>query len=74
MLDIKKRCCGQCLFTENKIVSDERKMEIINKCVKSDTHFICHKTDDVVCKGFYSKFTSQSIRIAHRLGGVNMVD
>lgn len=74
MVNVKKKCCGKCLFTANKIVSDDRKSELVKSCLANDTHFICHETKDAVCKGFYGKYTSQAVRIAQRLGGIVMVD
>lgn len=52
--------CNQCLFSKNKIVSDERKEEIINKeCLPKDKWFSCHKftikDEEVVCRGFWDK-------------------
>lgn len=78
MLEVKKKCCNQCLFSKNKIVSDERKKEIITGCLQEDSHFVCHKATienkEVVCRGFYEKHTSQMIRISQRLGAVKFVD
>ena len=63
-----KKCCNECLFTQNKVVSDERKDEILSKCSHDDNHFNCHKASGVVCAGFYNEVgTSQMIRIAERL-------
>jgi hypothetical protein len=35
--------CDQCLFSPDKIVSAERRAEILRTCAQRDTHFICHK-------------------------------
>ena len=43
MFKVKKKCCGQCLFSKNKIVSDTRKANILKGCVTNDNHFTCHK-------------------------------
>ena len=78
MLHIKKSECDQCLFSKNRIVSAKRMKEIVTGCRRKDTHFECHKGTidgkEVVCYGFYSRFTSQMIRIAGRLGMIKFVD
>lgn len=54
---IQKNNCNNCLFTENKIVSESRKEEILARCKSNNTQFICHKASAkkmrVVCRGFY---------------------
>lgn len=78
MFKVKKECCGQCLFSKDKIVSNQRKKEILNDCRKNDNHFTCHKAtiegDDICCKGFYESQSSNMIRISQRLGMVQFVD
>lgn len=78
MFKVKKECCNECLFTENRIVSAKRMKDILSGCRKSDTHFQCHKATmdktDVCCRGFYDKQTSNMIRIAQRLNAVKFVD
>ncbi|AUR95949.1 hypothetical protein NVP1215B_031 [Vibrio phage 1.215.B._10N.222.54.F7] len=78
MLEVSKKCCGQCLFTKNKIVSDERRDSLIKETVAADTHFICHKGSiigkDIVCRGFYDKHPSTLIQVSERLGMVKEVD
>ena len=76
---VVKERCDQCLFSDNKIVSNSRRKEVLNACRKKDTHFICHKfniagNQDVCCKGFYETQTSQMIRIAQRLNAVEFVE
>jgi len=77
MFKVKRNCCNQCLFSENKIVDDQRKDEII-KSTWDSSHFICHKASmqwkDVCCKGFYDNVKNQKIQIAERLWVVEMVD
>ena len=77
MLQVKKKCCGQCLFSKNKIVSEARKKSLLKEIQKDDTHFICHKATiekkEIVCRGFYEQRTSQMIRIAQRLNMVEFV-
>ena len=78
MLQVKKKCCGQCLFSKNKIVSEARKKSLLKDIENNDTHFICHKATiekkEVVCRGFYEQRTSQMIRISQRLNMVEFVD
>lgn len=54
---VQKNNCNNCLFTENKIVSESRKAEILARCKSKKTQFICHKASakktKVVCRGFY---------------------
>jgi len=78
MLKVSKKCCGQCLFSKNKIVSEERKDQLLDDIERKDSHFTCHKAtiknEDIVCRGFYEQKTSNMIRIAQRLGMVEFVD
>jgi hypothetical protein len=72
--------CDQCLFSPNKIVSTNRKRDIINTCLAEDTYFVCHKAtiagEEVVCRGWYDTYGSCTnlIRIAQRLHAVQEVD
>lgn len=47
--------CGQCLFSPTKIVTDERKKEILNDLKVRQMHFFCHKGtingQNVICYG-----------------------
>lgn len=78
MFEVKKECCNQCLFTENRIVGAKRFKQILNDCRITDSHFQCHKATiegkDVCCKGFYEKQSSNLIRIAQRLNAVRFVE
>ena len=84
MFQVKKEKCDQCLFTENKIVSNKRRKEILKGCKVKDNHFVCHKSSideangtgngNVCCKGFYDTQSSNLMRISGRLGMVEMVD
>ena len=62
---VQKKCCGQCLFTNKKIVSEERKVSILADCKKNNKHFICHKASikglKVTCHGFYKQETNPAI-------------
>ena len=78
MLKVKRKKCDQCLFSNNKVVSDSRKADILIECDYYETHFICHKSSielgNTCCKGFYDSETSQMIRIARRLKMIEFVD
>ena len=69
--------CNQCLFSPNRIVSASRKAQVLRECIKKDAHFICHKASikdqDVVCRGFYDRFSTNLIRIMGRLGAIEFV-
>lgn len=75
MLKVCKGQCNQCLFSENRIVPVSRFKQIVRDCKKNQTHFMCHKEENVVCGGYYEKLGpfSQMIRIAERLGVVQFV-
>ena len=75
-LKVFKECCKNCLMSKNRIVSSKMAKEIVLSCTKKQTHFICHKTDNVVCKSFYDKlgYVSQMVRIAQRLNAVEFVE
>ncbi len=77
-MKISNKCCGQCLFSKNKIVSDDRKEQLLDKIKDEDSHFICHKAtianQDIVCRGFYENKTSNLIRISERLNMIEFVD
>lgn len=75
---VMKQKCDQCLFSENKIVSNERRKDILAECKRKDAHFICHKASiaggkDVCCRGFYDTQSTNMIRIAERLRMVEFV-
>jgi hypothetical protein len=77
---VSKRCCSECLFSNNKVVSDPAKREILAECAQHDTHFICHKAtakgQDICCRGFYDQNhdATQLMRIARLLGAIRFVD
>lgn len=76
MLKVCKSKCDQCLFSKKMIVPIKRKMQIIKDCVRNQQHFMCHKSTDVVCGGFYKEMgeVSQGIRIAQRLRVIEFVE
>lgn len=78
MFKVKKERCNECLFSKNKIVSDERRLELLSDCITNDSHFICHKAsidgEDICCRGFYDSSSSNLIRISGRLNMIEFVD
>jgi hypothetical protein len=80
-MKIQKNKCSQCLFSKNKIVSNNRMKSIINACIYNDTFFICHKTqvtgsnEQICCRGFWDKYKNNFNlgRISQRLGTVQEV-
>jgi putative N-acetylmannosamine-6-phosphate epimerase len=55
--NVQRRRCNQCLFSDDKIVSDDRKAQILSDCKTDNTHFECHKATikgvGATCRGFY---------------------
>ena len=70
MLKVCSQKCDQCLFSGNRIVSKKRMKDILQECKQSDSHFVCHKTKDTVCSGFYETQSTNLIRIMQRLNGI----
>lgn len=62
--------CDQCLFSKNKIVSAARKRQVIREARQDQGYFICHKTQETCCRGFFDAYGwgIQIYRIASRLG------
>jgi hypothetical protein len=77
MFKVTEKRCNECLFSQNKIVSDERRRQVLAECEQNDSHFICHKSSmngsDVCCRGFYDAKSTNMIRIAQRLDAVEFV-
>lgn len=76
-LRVAEKHCDQCLFTKNKIVSDERKADLLAKCAASQTYFICHKSTGgpaVVCRGFFNEVPNHVCHLAKVLRIVQFVD
>lgn len=72
-----ERCDG-CLYGPDKIVSNERRSQIILDVTRKDCHFVCHKASikkqDVACRGDWDqRGCGQLGRIAGRLGAVEFV-
>lgn len=78
MFKVMEERCNQCLFSENRIVSKERMVDIVKECRKKGNYFICHKASiagdqQVCCRGFYDTQDTQTIQIADRLGVTQFV-
>jgi hypothetical protein len=79
MFEVCEKQCDQCLFSNNKIVPDNRKKSLLKKITKEQGFFECHKSTiagtHVCCKGFYDQlgYHSQMIRISERLNAVKFV-
>lgn len=76
---VQKKCCGQCLFSKNKIVSDDRKAEILKDCKENNNHFECHKATiagkKATCHAFYKQKTNPVIsKMFEENGLVEFVD
>lgn len=66
------KCCDECLFSSKKIVSEERKKQVLEDCERQETFFICHKSsmngDRIACHGFRkSGIACQPLQVAERL-------
>jgi hypothetical protein len=79
LLKRTSRRCDQCLYSDARIVSLERKADIEATCLAENTHFVCHKFTsagdrDVACRGFLEAhpFTSFNERLAHAFSGEDM--
>lgn len=70
MLKVCSQQCNQCLFSSDRIVPKKRMNEILKQCKQTDSHFVCHKTEDSVCAGFYESRSTNLIRMMQRLNGI----
>lgn len=72
--------CDECLFSENKIVDNDRRRDIIQSCLENNTYFIYHKGTlagrDVCCRGFFDAYSGDItlIRAARMFNQVKEVD
>lgn len=71
--------CDQCLFSKNKIVSDERKKEILQDLKERKMHFFCHKGtlegENIICYGsMEAGHNKELFRDANTLGMLVPVD
>lgn len=65
MKQIFNKPCKNCLFSKDRIVSQERANEIINDCVTQGKFFICHKASmngkDTACNRFFHQHMNDDI-------------
>lgn len=80
MLKVYNSSCKNCLLSKDGIVSGKRAKEIVQGCVKKQSHFICHKASnegrEILCNSFFKQFGhySQMVRIAGRLNAIEFID
>lgn len=69
---VANKRCNECLYSKRKIVTDERRAELLESCKKTGRYFLCHKGTGaggaVVCRGFYDVEPNQACQVAGRLG------
>jgi hypothetical protein len=71
--------CAECLYGKDKIVSNERRAEILREIERKDTFFICHKSTiaggpTVACRGDWDqRKCGRAGRLLEALGIVEMV-
>lgn len=74
MIKVRSERCDQCLFGPNKIIDDEAKADVIEKCIKAEVWFVCHKSTQVgemiCCKGYWDIYKNDvvSLRVAQMYG------
>jgi len=77
--EVMAECCGECLFSQEKIVDDARRKQIIQECLREDRYFICHKATiagrECCCRAFYDRlgYRINLIRVMQRLQAVKFV-
>lgn len=75
MIKVRFERCDQCLFGANKVVSEERKQELIEQCIKAEGWFVCHKStqvgEHICCRGYWDIYKSDviSLRVAQMFNG-----
>lgn len=69
--------CAQCLFSKDKIVSDERRKDLLAHIKDTGRWFECHKAslrdERICCKGFYDSGASKDVELARQLGLIEFV-
>lgn len=67
-LKVYNSCCGNCLFSSDRIVSADRAKKIEKEVLEKDTYFICHvatmEQKDIMCHAFYKKHKDKSRHVA----------
>lgn len=59
ILKVCETACGNCLYSKHRIVSGERKSEILADIKKKGSYFECHvgsiAGEHIMCHGFYKR-------------------
>ena len=78
VMPVAKKRCKQCLFSSARIVSEERRDEVLASTAESGQAFQCHLAsiagEYVVCRGFYDNDCSLAVRLAKLLDRAVFVD
>ena len=60
------------------MVRPGRQKQILEECKRKDSHFVCHKAtllgQEVCCRGFYDRVSTNPIRIMQRLDAIEFID
>jgi hypothetical protein len=73
---VMDKCCTNCLFGPDKLISDERKEAMLAEIVRNDDFFVCHEGSEqgqkICCRAFYERYRStvSSLRVAQMLGHI----
>ena len=79
MIKVFSTPCKNCLFSKDKIVSNERRRDVLEQCEKQCTYFICHKAsmnnERICCSEFYKRNNDKpgTLRIAKDIGYIEFV-
>lgn len=69
--------CAECLFSKGKIVSDERRKDLLADIKKKGSWFVCHKAsirgEKVCCKGFLDSGANKDLELAGQLGLIKFI-
>jgi len=78
VMPVARKRCSECLFSSAKIVSDDRRDEVLASTAKSGLAFQCHVASIagvyIVCRGFYDAEASLAVRLARLLDRAVFVD
>jgi len=79
MIKVFSTPCKNCLFSKDKIVSNERRKTVLDRCENQCTYFICHKAsmnnERICCSEFYKRNNDKpgTLRIAKYIGYIEFV-
>lgn len=80
VLRVMTKRCNECLYSNNRIISDERASALLAHCAETESHFICHKASssgvDVMCRGHWDETKNETLRnrLAQELDRVRYID